>query len=142
MFNDSDDTAIEAIKNVRMLFAILPFKNIIKSYISKYFIFINHIQIQMISNTKFLLTFKLNLLLFLLIVPKINLININNSWQGIKEKFIEVNLNLKEVQKTLKSMDFDNRLERTISMLTYLVGAINNFPVHIASLFRIFEQKS
>ena len=35
-----------------------------------------------------------------------------------KEKFIEVNLNLKEVQKTLKSMDFDNRLERTISMLT------------------------
>ena len=28
-----------------------------------------------------------------------------------KEKFIEV-------QKTLKSMDFDNRLERTISMLT------------------------
>ena len=28
-----------------------------------------------------------------------------------KEKFIEVNLNLKEVQKTLKSMDFDDRLE-------------------------------
>ena len=25
---------------------------------------------------------------------------------------------LKEVQKTLKSMDFDSRLERTISMLT------------------------
>ena len=35
-----------------------------------------------------------------------------------KEKFIEVNLNLKEVQKSLKSMDFDNRLERIISMLT------------------------
>ncbi len=35
-----------------------------------------------------------------------------------KEKFIEVNLNLKEVQKTLKSMDFDDRLERIISMLT------------------------
>ena len=37
----------------------------------------------------------------------------------VKEaKFIEVNLNLKEVQKALKLMDFDDRLERTISMLT------------------------
>jgi len=37
----------------------------------------------------------------------------------VKEaKFIEVNLNLKEVQKALILMDFDDRLERTISMLT------------------------
>ena len=35
-----------------------------------------------------------------------------------KDKYIEVNLNLKEVQKALKTMDFDDRLERIISMLT------------------------
>ena len=35
-----------------------------------------------------------------------------------EKKFTEVNLNLKEVQKALKTNDFDDRLERIISMVT------------------------
>ena len=100
----------------------------------------------MISNTNFSKhnIFSItNLLLFLLIVPKINLININNSWQGIRvENLISVVL-LLIISFNPKNFKINDNLKFYlfcgIIFISYLVGAINNFPVHIASLFRIFE---
>ena len=84
-----------------------------------------------------------NLLLFLLIVPKYNLINISNSWQGIRvENLISVVLFLTilfhpknfKINDNLKFFLFCG-----IIFISSLVGVTNNFPVHIATLLRTFE---
>jgi hypothetical protein len=84
-----------------------------------------------------------NLLLFLLIVPKFNLINISGFHQGIRaENLVSVVLLfiiLLNQKKFKINDDLKFYLFCGVIFISYLVGVANNLPVHIATLFRIFE---
>jgi len=103
-------------------------------------------QNQMIPNTKsseYNIISVTNLLLFLLIVPKINLINISNYWQGIRtENIISIALLLIIIFNPDKFKITNNSkffLFCGIIFISYFVGVTNNLPIHIVTLFRIFE---
>ena len=84
-----------------------------------------------------------NLLLFLLIVPKFNLLNISGFHQGIRtENLVSVVLLfiiLLNQKKFKMNDDLKFYLFCGVIFISYLVGVANNLPVHIVTLFRIFE---
>jgi hypothetical protein len=100
----------------------------------------------MISNTNLLKhnIFSItNLLLFLLIVPKFNLINISNSWQGIRVENLISAVLLLTILFNPKNFKINDNLKFylfcAIIFISYLVGITNNLHVHVATLFRTFE---
>ena len=100
----------------------------------------------MISNTNLLKhnIFSItNLLLFLLIVPKFNLINISNSWQGIRVENLISAVLLFTILFNPKNFKINDNLKFylfcAIIFISYLVGITNNLHVHVATLFRTFE---
>ena len=84
-----------------------------------------------------------NLIFFLLIIPKINLINISSYHQGIRiENLISVVLFLLILfnPKNFKiNDDFKFYLFCAIIFVSYSVGATNNIPINIVTVTRIFE---
>lgn len=84
-----------------------------------------------------------NLILFLLITPKINVVSISNYWQGIRvENFISVVLFLLILfnPKKFKINDYYKfYLFCAIIFLSYSIGVINDLPVNIVAAIRVFE---
>ncbi len=84
-----------------------------------------------------------NILFFLLIIPKINLLNISNYHQGIRfENLISVVLFLFILfnPKNFRiNDDFKFYLFCAIIFLSYLIGATNDIPINIVTAIRIFE---
>ena len=84
-----------------------------------------------------------NILIFLLIIPKINLLNISNYHQGIRiENLISMVLCILILLNTKKfkiNYDYKFYLFCFFIFLSYLVGALNNVNISIASALRIFE---
>ena len=95
------------------------------------------------NSSKYKLFSITNFIFFLLIVPKINLLDISNYHQGIRIEnlisiviFILILLN----RKNFKINDgFKFYLFCGIIFLSFLVGAVNNTPILVITIIRIFE---
>jgi len=76
-------------------------------------------------------------------VPKFNLINISNSWQGIRVENLISAVLLLTILFNPKNFKINDNLKFylfcAIIFISYLVGITNNLHVHVATLFRTFE---
>jgi len=84
-----------------------------------------------------------NILIFLLIIPKINILDISNYHQGIRiENLISMVLCILILLNTKKfkiNYDYKFYFFCFFIFLSYLVGALNNVNISIVSALRIFE---
>ena len=98
---------------------------------------------RIIKSSKYNLISVTNLLLFLLIVPKFNLIDIPGYHQGIRTENIISGVLLLIILFHSKNFKINDNSKFIffcgIIFISYLVGVSNNIDIHIATLFRIFE---